>query len=205
MPEEARQASEHPQTGAAPGPPLPNLPDDVARPLEEQLPPEIVATPSHVQELPGQQIMWWRPGWHDVWQYVGYRWIFLIPAVGLLVLLGLALHMPFLLGPLFVLGVKLLLFMAAVFVTLAGYVIRRAVRARREPFCIYCGYNLSGLPDNYRCPECGRPYTWKLIAEYRRDPHWFIERYKAQRRLPPADQPFEAGPVIRRRNRDGTS
>ncbi len=187
-----------------PTPPLPGLPDDLTRPLEEQLPPEIVATPSHVQELPGQDIMWWRPGWHDVWQYVGYRWIFLIPAIGLLVMFGMALYMPFLLGPLAVLGVKLFIFMAAVFLSLAGYVIRRAVRARKEPFCIYCGYNLSGLPDNYRCPECGRPYTWQLIAEYRRDPHWFIDRYKAHRRLPPADEPFAAGPVVRRRTRDGT-
>ena len=83
------------------------------------------------------------------------------------------------------------------------YVFRRAAKARREPFCIFCGYNLTGLPDRYRCPECGRPYTWQLIAEYRRDPAWFRERWRLHRELPPADAPFEAGPVQRRR-KDGT-
>jgi len=92
----------------------------------------------------------------------------------------------------------------ALAITLTGYVIRRAVRARREPFCIHCGYNLSGLPDNYRCPECGRPYTWRLIAEYRRDPRWFIERYKARQKLPPAGPTLPAGPSAKPRRRDGT-
>ena len=54
-------------------------------------------------------------------------------------------------------------------ISLAGYGLRRAAQARREPFCIFCGYNLTGLPDHYRCPECGRPYTWQMIEEYRAD------------------------------------
>jgi hypothetical protein len=165
------------------------------------LPPEVVATPGHVRPGPSGEITWWRPGWGDMWRHVGWRWVFLLPTLLFLLLLVPSLrrfHAAFL-----VLEVKLLVSMGAVALTLAGYVFRRAAKARREPFCIFCGYNLTGLPDNYRCPECGRPYTWRLIAEYRRDPQWFIERYRAQRRLPPADQPFAAGPV-RRRRRDGT-
>ncbi len=177
-------------------------------PLEAQVPPDIVATPADVQTRPDEPVTWWTPGWQDVVGHVGYRWIFLVPALGLLVLLAAAVFMPALGPALVIIGFKLLLFVGAVAITLAGYVIRRAVKARREPFCIHCGYNLTGLPDSYRCPECGRPYTWRLIAEYRRDPHWFIERYKAQQKLPPTGPPLTVNRVTpspgRPRRRDGT-
>ena len=165
------------------------------------VPPEVVATPDQVRRGPQEELEWWRPGWSTTWQYVGWRWILLIPALGLVLFALVPLRWYNL--SILAVGIKLALFMGAVGLTLSGYVVRRAVRARQEPFCIYCGYNLSGLPDHYRCPECGRPYTWRLIAEYRRDPAWFIERYRASRRVPPADVPFDAGPV-RRRTRDGT-
>lgn len=165
-----------------------------------RLPPQIVATPSEI--LRHEDVRWWRPSWRDGWQHVGWRWVFLLPTA--LLLLGFLRPLRWL-GPVtFVWGGKLLITMIAVALALAGYVFRRAARARTEPFCIFCGYNLSGLPDAYRCPECGRPYTWRLIAEYRRDPQWFIERYAALRRLPKADAPFTAGPGPRRKRRDGT-
>jgi hypothetical protein len=175
------------------------------------LPPSIVASPN---EVPGgrsgqgrsatgeEQVCWWRPGWQDAWRFVGWRWVLLAPSALLLLLLWPGLR--FLNPVLVIVGAKLLLFTGAVAVALAGYVFRRAARARTEPFCMFCGYNLTGLPDHYRCPECGRPYTWRLIAEYRRDPAWFIERYRALRHLPPADQPFAAGPRRARRRHDGT-
>jgi len=174
------------------------------RPLERGLPPDAMASPAHVHAGPDPRITWWRPSWRDGWQQVGWRWVFLIPAV-LLALMGLStLRWARLAVPMLILGGKLLLVAGAIALTLVGYVVRRAARARKEPFCIFCGYNLSGLPDNYRCPECGRPYTWKVIGEYRRDPQWFIERYRAMRELPPADRPFEAGSVRRKRRADGT-
>jgi len=106
---------------------------------------------------------------------------------------------------LLVVGVKMFVTTAAIAIALAGYVIRRAIQARKEPFCIFCGYNLTGLPDGHRCPECGRSISWAVIAEYRRDPQWFIERWKAHRELPPASEPFHAGVHARRkRARDGT-
>ncbi len=166
------------------------------------LPPEVVATPHQVHRSVGDDVQWWRPSWRDGWQFVGWRWVFLLPTV--LLVVSLFPPMIRLWAPFLALGLKLAIFMVAVALTLAGYVFRRAARARTEPFCIFCGYNLSGLPDHYRCPECGRPYTWRLIAEYRRDPQWFIERYRALRKLPPSDQPFTAGAVRRRRSRDGT-
>lgn len=168
---------------------------------DSPLPPTVVGTPNALRELAKEDIRWWRPGFADSWQYVGWRWVFLLPA--LLIVLFFIFPLQVLI-PFFVIHVYVFVFVAAVAVTLAGYVFRRAARARTEPFCIFCGYNLTGLPDNYRCPECGKPYTWRLIAEYRRDPQWFIERYEALKRLPPADAPFDAGMVRSRRSRDGT-
>jgi hypothetical protein len=181
--------------------------DDERRPLEEQLPPSVGASPCDLRVNPDERLAWWTPGWHDVAGHVGYRWIFLIPALGLLLLLVAGVFLPGLRLLVLVLEFKFFIVAAAIAISLAGYVVRQAVRARREPFCIHCGYNLSGLPDNYRCPECGRPYTWRLIAEYRRDPRWFIERYKAHQKLPPRQVGFSAGPSspnTRRPSRDGT-
>jgi hypothetical protein len=174
-------------------------------PDEHVLPPQVVATPSHAVRESPDSIQWWRPSWGDVARSVGWRWILLTPAVGLVLLYAASWYVFIPGGLLWLLEVKLAIFVASIAVSLAAYVARRAARARQEPFCIYCGYNLTGLPDNYRCPECGRPYTWRLIDEYRRDPHWFIERWRIQQNLPTALTPFEAGPVRRkRRARDGT-
>ena len=82
--------------------------------------------------------------------------------------------------------------------------LRTAVRQRPDPFCIHCGYSLTGLPDGHRCPECGRTFSFRVIEEYRRDSHWFIQRYKMRHDLPVAEVPFAAGEVRRARSRDGT-
>lgn len=178
-----------------------------SRPLEEQLPPEVGASPASMARRDGSAApCWWRPGWRDVWAYVGWRWLLLLPLLLCLILVIGAVFRRGLRGVLLLVGLKVFLVGAGVAVALAGYVARRAVRARREPFCIHCGYNLSGLPDDYRCPECGEPYTWRVIAEYRRDPQWFIERYGASRELPlPTAPALEAGQARgRRRRQDGT-
>jgi len=176
---------------------------DEKQPIERQLPPVVVATPGEVRAGPEGEVAWWKPGWNDAVQYVGWRWLLLSPALVLLAMLLGAIFLQRWRLMLLVLGAKLLIFIGAVALSLAGWVFRRAARARKEPFCIHCGYNLTGLPDNYRCPECGRPYNWRLIEEYRRDPQWFIERWKKHKDLPNADTPFDAGPV-RRKSKNGT-
>jgi len=82
--------------------------------------------------------------------------------------------------------------------------VKRAIRSLADPFCIHCGYGLTGLPAEYNCPECGSAYTPALIEEYRRDPHWFIQRYRANSKIPTADIPFAAGPARTPPSRDGT-
>ena len=103
-------------------------------------------------------------------------------------------------------GFKWIVMLAALPVVAAGNVIRKAAANRKEPFCIHCGYTLTGLPEQGICPECGSTYSRQLIQEYRRDPQWFIKRYKAQKQLPQREAPFNSGPVTsrRRRSRDGT-
>lgn len=174
-----------------------------ALPLEARVPEAMHASPS---DLPHDApIRWWRPGWADVREFVGWRCWLLAPAVLFVLLFAGAIFNRGMRSVLLLLGAKVLVFSVACAVALAGYVMRRAARARREPFCIHCGYNLSGLPDHHRCPECGAAYSWKVIAEYRRDPQWFIERHAAARDLPAAPQPLEAGRIGRApRSRDGT-
>jgi hypothetical protein len=172
-------------------------------PMERTVPPVSAASPAELRDADGA-VSWWMPSWRDAVRQVGWRWIFLAPAVLMFALFVGAVFLRGLRAPLLMMGGQVAVFVGAIALTMAGWVIRRAARARREPFCIHCGYNLSGLPDDYRCPECGRPYTWRLIEEYRRDPQWFIERWKLHRELPRADVPFDAGPV-RRKPRDGTA
>lgn len=102
-------------------------------------------------------------------------------------------------------GGKLLFFAIALPFSSLAYAMRSAVQARREPFCIHCGYSLIGLPDHHHCPECGRPYSFQLIDEYRRDPDWFIQRCREHRQLPQPHAAFAAGQFrSKRKSRDGT-
>lgn len=174
-------------------------------PLEAQVPQPVEASPFHLKLSPDDNPMWWKPGWNDVWQYVGWRWIMAVPALICVLIFFGGWYYPGLRGLAYILGIKLGLVVLAIAFWLAGYVTQMAVRAVKEPFCIFCVYNLSGLPDHYRCPECGRSYSHAIIAEYRKDPHWFIERWRQSRSVPVPDPPFESGLVSRKkRARDGT-
>lgn len=169
------------------------------------VPPEPLASPVHLRGVT-DQVRWWKPTWRDAWRYLGWRWVLFLPAAGVLCLLAGMVVEPRLLRFLWFLGPKLLVMLVCLPFIAAGYALKRGVQARKEPFCIHCGYDLSGLPDHYTCPECGLPYEFKAIDEYRRDPDWFIQRYKAQQGTAPEQAPFDTGPARgpRRRSRDGT-
>jgi len=182
-----------------------NANDDSSLPLERTAPAPILATPSQMKLASDDEPTWWQPGWEDVRRFVGWRWILLAPALLCIAAFIGGWYFAPLRGAAVAVGVKLGLVVFAFAVSLAGYVTRMALKAGSEPFCIYCGYNLTGLPDDYRCPECGREYTHAIIAEYRKDPHWFIERWRQSHRTPQPSQPFVSGPVPRRnRAKDGT-
>jgi hypothetical protein len=168
-------------------------------PAEDDLPPVVHASPAQMRPRDATQIRWYKPSRSEIATLMGWRWLLFLPAVALAMLMVLV---P--VSSIFIFGWKLMVIAVAL---PAGYLIkasRTIIRNRAEPFCIHCGYDLSTLPDNYICPECGEPYSHKVIDEYRRDPHWFIQRYSAHRKLPQADVPFDAMPSKRRKSRDGT-
>jgi hypothetical protein len=172
---------------------------------QNSLPPEVRASPADVTPGPGVEDMWWRPGWRDAIRHLTWEWVLVLPAAGVIIFtIGLFLR-PQMFPWLWWIGLKWALMALSLPVILLGDLMRRAAAARKEPFCIHCGYELTGLPEQGRCPECGSGYTRELIEEYRRDPAWFIQRYKARRLQPPRDMPFEAGPArAKRKSRDGT-
>jgi hypothetical protein len=151
--------------------------------------------------LPDPREPFWKPSFGESFRYAGWRLI----ASGLLLLVVMA--VPIVLcvfGQVWILSFwKFIAVGVATPIVLAASAVRTAMQTRRAPFCIHCGYSLEGLPDHHSCPECGRPYSHHLIADYQRDPAWFVHRCKLRQSLPATHAPFEAGPS-RRRSRDGT-
>lgn len=179
--------------------------DDEARPIERRVPPPNVASPSQLRVAPGQEVRWYKPGVGETLRLMGWRVVYFAPAA--LLLLALVVFLP--MQPWAAVNLiaywKLIIILVALPTGAALATAARAIRRRSEPFCIHCGYDLSGMPDDYHCPECGAHYTHRLIDEYRRDPDWFIQRYKRQADIPAPDVPFAAGEVRSpRKSRDGT-
>ncbi|HZL35728.1 MAG TPA: hypothetical protein VFC78_10500 [Tepidisphaeraceae bacterium] len=182
-------------------------PTPISRPpsgIERVVSPQVGASRCDVNSGAEKDAPFWMPSWRQSLSHLGWRWILLLPAVGVIGVLVGGAFWPALWAPLWWIGWKLLIMLLAIPVALMAHLNRTAVQRRLEPFCIHCGYGLSGLPDAHRCPECGRPYTLAIVDEYRRDPHWFIRRWRAQQQTPLSEAPFVAGPVRRRRSRDGT-
>lgn len=148
----------------------------------------------------------WRPTWPQMFRYLGWRNLLFLPALILLALLVAGFFAPGIyLSLLNGFVIKAALVALAIPVAQFAYAVRAGARARHDPFCIHCGHCLTGLPSVYTCPECGRPYDLALLNDYRRDPEWFIQRWRARRDIP-APGPFVAVPpgAPRRKSRDGT-
>lgn len=181
-------------------------PSDPTRlPLERQVPAEPVASPALLPPSVGpDDEQWYLPGYAQMARLLGWRWVFVLPAVAVVIAAAMIPLHPWLLNVLLA-SWKLVIMAVAIPVGVLAKYARNAVRSRSDPFCIHCGYGLSGLPDHHVCPECGRVYELAMVEEYRRDPHWFIERHRRRLDLPTPPVPFDAGPVRRRRkSRDGT-
>ncbi len=170
-------------------------------------PPETYGAPVDVSPGPDAEDRWWRPGWQDMLRGVGWHWVLVLPAAAVVGFGVFVLFRPQYFGMFWWLGFKGIIWALAIPAVLMADVVRRATGARKDPFCIHCGYALTGLAAEGRCPECGSKYSRQLIEEYRRDPAWFIQRYKAQKELPPQDVPLPTPNFAgrkRRRSRDGT-
>jgi hypothetical protein len=176
-------------------------------PLERRVPAESLASPHAMQVQADEDgvVPWYKPTYAQTVKLLGWRLVYFLPAVLLLLFLILYVPMRPWLWQFVIAWWKLVLIAIALPLILAGKTMKQIVALRKEPFCIHCGYDLTGLPDGHNCPECGRHYRFALIDEYRRDPDWFIQRYKQRHAMPTADVPFLAGKGgTRRKSRDGT-
>jgi hypothetical protein len=173
-------------------------------PLERQVPRASVASPADLRPRDPREIRWYQPSWSDTFRLMGWRIVYFAPAVAIVLFLVLLPWRALVFAPLLIASWKLIFIAVAIPTSLALKTARNIIRQRKEPFCIHCGYDLSGLADNHTCPECGEPYTHRAIEEYRRDPHWFIQRYHMHKAIPVVDKPFDALPSKRKRSRDGT-
>src|SRR5438874_2540623 len=109
---------------------------------------EPIASPSSIRHL-GDDLPWWTPSWGDRARAVGWRWIFALPAVVVLGLMAASFWHGYLLTPLWVLGAKVIFICIAIPVGLLMEVVRGCMAGRKDPFCIHCGYGLTGLPDHH--------------------------------------------------------
>jgi hypothetical protein len=180
----------------------------MANPSPSQLSAETIAVPAQLHSAVAggpaapREMRWYLPGIGETMRLMGWRIIYFVPAAIFLVL-GFLVLFNWWLIQIFFFWWKLVIIAVALPVGVATRTARNAIRLRTEPFCIHCGYDLTGLPDGHICPECGMQFHHAVINEYRRDPHWFIKRYN-MRQQHPAAEAFAAGPVRSPRANDGT-
>lgn len=128
---------------------------------------------------------WWRPGALDVAKVIGWRWILLAPILLAIAVLPLSfVFMPTTALQFLGTEIKIVGLGIGGAVTIVLWALRNAVKARKDMFCIHCGYQLEGLAPSGTCPECGRNYVFDVIAEFKKDPHFFAERFRALRSAP---------------------
>ncbi len=165
---------------------------------------EVYATP---HDVPGEfdaSTPFWLPTWQESTKLLGWRWAIVAVLAGASgVLVWLFMHdWRFIVGFSGVI-IKLGPLVIAGGLSLWAYLRKSATRFRTDPFCVHCGYSLAGHNDGDICPECGRRSSFAVCREYKRDPHWFIQRYRNRGKPPPAGVALVAGPN-RRKATDGT-
>ena len=184
--------------------PVQATPPDSQRHGIEIAPLPSVASPHAIEFEDGNE-QWWRPTWGEIWKHLGYRRLLFLPSLGVLALIILMFFDSNWWLYFWWLGLKAGVLLLTIPFALAAYGVTGATKTRKDVFCIHCGYSLEGLPDNHICPECGRRYNFAQSEEYRRDPAWFIQRWRQRRLMPPSHGQIMAGAhQSKRRNKDGT-
>ncbi len=188
----------------APNDLAPNAPAPIdRRPNYLQPAPLTHGSPVDLQLDPTIELRWYLPTWRERIRLMGWRNLFWLPPIALVLALA---TFPFLLPAALNLLIgwwQIWIAIIAIPLIAAAEATRHVLRRRKEPFCIHCGYTLTGLPDGQPCPECGQPFRLGTIEDYRRDPHWFIERYNKRNNIPRREATIAAGSP-RHRRRDGT-
>lgn len=145
-------------------------------------------------------LTFYRPGFSETAAAMGWKWLTIVPAMAMT---AVFVFVPRLLATVIFWKIGWLIYAwpVAVFAKTAA----STIKARREPFCIGCGYDLTSLPDKHNCPECGRPYTLAEIDAYRRDPQQWQELMTIRQSQKADHAPFQALPRKRPKSRDGVS
>ncbi len=140
-----------------------------------------------------KDVPFYRPGALDIAKTIGWRWVLLVPILMVIAALPMTLFLP---RPVMVqvvqVELKLVLLAIGGGVTIVLWAVRNAINTRADLFCIHCGYNIEGLGEEGTCPECGRNFQLPIIREFKKDPHFFVARWKAIKDAPKA-VPFTAG------------
>ncbi|HEY2588401.1 MAG TPA: hypothetical protein VGI81_21855 [Tepidisphaeraceae bacterium] len=137
--------------------------------------------------------VWWRPPWGQLLRHAGWWWVLLVGPLAV----GSALLTVAILGgrPYAVcswLGIRVVTAWLIIPPIAWGSLRLKVMRLRTDPYCIHCGYTLIGLPEEGKCPECGRPYRMKVVEMFRRDPQWVMAWWRLSGR-PPTVERFEQG------------
>jgi hypothetical protein len=139
----------------------------------------VFASVSDLNDL-GDDVPWWRPSYGEIAALLPWWWwVLLALALGWIALFASATARGFMFGTVgLVFSLALPVWMI---VTLLLKAEALGIGARRDPFCIFCGYSVFGIDAGVRCPECGRPCSAWMSLEYRKDPRFFRERFAMRR------------------------
>ena len=111
--------------------------------------------------------VWWRPPWGLLLRHAGWWWI---PLVGP-PMIGIASLMIAILGgqpysPLGWIGIRILTIWIIVPLIARANLNLKVMRLRADPYCLHCGYTLTGLLAQVGRPGLVRDLAGRLISEF---------------------------------------